>query len=124
MQVGLGIHELWSDRNIWLDYIYVFKVVIYVCPIIYIYIYLACLFYPINVKTAEPIVPNLFAGPRVTSGFGDGWSNFQKFPSKKTQFLKILKIHEFFFVNPRFFCFAFVLQCIVVYTANMFTIKA
>ena len=68
-----------------------------------------CLFvclYPITVKMAEPIGPKFFVGHHVIPGKVYGWSNFQKFASIKIRFLKILKIHEFFFENPRnFFCY-------------------
>ena len=45
--------------------------------------------YPINVKTAKRIGPNIFVGPHITSGKVYGWSNFQKFASnnKKIVFL-------------------------------------
>ena len=71
-----------------------------------------CLFvclYPINVKTAEPIRPKFFVGHHMIPGKVYGWSNFQKFASIKIRFLKILKIHEFFFENPRnfFVCYLF-----------------
>ena len=52
--------------------------------------------YPIHVKTAEPIGPNIFVGTRVTPGKVYGWSNVQKFASIKIRFWKILKIHVIF----------------------------
>ena len=61
-----------------------------------------CLFvclYPINVKTAEPIGPKPFLRSRVTPGRVYGWSNFQIFASIKIRCLKILKIHEIFFIK-------------------------
>ena len=70
-----------------------------------------CLFvclYPINVKMAEPIGPKFCVGHHVIPGKVYGWSNFQKFASIKIRFLKILKIDEFFFENPRNFFLLFV----------------
>ena len=74
-----------------------------------LYINLACLsvcLYPINVKTAEPIGPKFVVGPRVTPC--TVWWNLKNLPLNKIRFLKILKIHEFFFLNPQ----RFFLQCI------------
>ena len=70
---------------------------------------LSVCFYPINVKTAEPIGPKFFVGHHVILGKVYGWLNFQKFASIKIRFLEILKIHEFFFENPRIFfvCYLF-----------------
>ena len=66
-----------------------------------------CLFclYPINVKTAEPMRPNFFVGPHLTTERGYGRLNFKKFASNKIRFLKILKINEIFFKNQRNVCF-------------------
>ena len=72
-----------------------------------LYINLACLgvclfvclsvcFYPINIKTAKPIGPKFFVGHHVIPGKVYEWSNFQKFASIKIRFLKIFKIHVFF----------------------------
>ena len=82
-----------------------------------------CLFgclYPINVKTAEPIWPKFFLRSRATPGKVYGWSNFQKFASIKIRFLKILKIHEFFFENPRnfFFCYLLTRRTPVYFISN------
>ena len=52
-----------------------------------------------------------FVGPLVTPGKMYGRSNFQKFAYNKIRFLKILKIHNFFFIKSATF-FVFVLQCI------------
>ena len=58
-----------------------------------------CLFYPIIVKTAEPIGPKFFVGPNVTSVL---WMvEFSKFASNKIHFLKIFEFTKFFY-----FCFA------------------
>ena len=68
--------------------------------------------YPINVKTAKPIGPKFFVGHLGTPGKVYEWSKFQIFVSFKNQtfikFLKVLKIHEIFFVKIRelfLFCF-------------------
>ena len=61
---------------------------------------------PISVKTASPIGPNFFVGPRVTPGKVYGWSNFQKVASKKIRLslnsenlhFFLDKIREIFFV--------------------------
>ena len=89
-----------------------------------------CLFvclYPINVKTAEPIGPKFFVGHHVIPGKVYGWKNFQKFASIKIRFLKILKIHEFFFENPRnfFVCYLFTrrTQLCILFRITFFTNK-
>ena len=80
------------------EYISIYKFGLSVC--------LSVRLYPINVKTAEPIGPKFFVGYHVTPGKVYGWSNFQKFASIKIRFLKILKIHEFFFwKSAKFFVF-------------------
>ena len=64
--------------------------------------YILCLYvrlFPINVETAEPIGPNFFVGPHLTPGKVYEWSNFQKFATNKMRFLKIMKIHAFFFIK-------------------------
>ena len=88
-----------------------------------LYIYFPCLgvcWYPINVKTAEPIGPKVFAGPRVKPGKVYGWSKFQKFVSDKIQYLKILKIHNIFYKIRKFFV---LLLFYNVYKEKMFTIE-
>ena len=80
-----------------IDPISIYKFVLSVC--------LSVCLNPINVKTAEPIRLKFFVGHHVTPGKVYGWSNFQKFASIKIRFLKILKIHNFFFENPQNFLF-------------------
>jgi len=66
-------------------------------------IYFACLsvrLYPISVKTAEPIGPNFFVGPRVTPREGLWIIEFSKLSSNKIQFSKFWKSTKFFY-----FCF-------------------
>ena len=71
--------------------------------VIYIYIYFACLgvclfvcVYQINVKTAEPIAPNVFVGPYMTTGKVYEWSKFQIFVKKFFIFLKFWKSTKYF----------------------------
>ena len=65
--------------------------------------------YPINVETAEPIGPKFFVEHLGSPGKVYESLKFQIFVSIKIRFLKILKIHEFFFENPRNF---FVVICL------------
>ena len=59
-----------------------------------VFLFVCCL-YTINVKTPEPIGPNLCVGPHMSPEKVNEWSKFQKFATKKIQFL-------FNFENPRF----------------------
>ena len=77
--------------------------------------------YQINVKTAEPIGPKFFVGHHVIPRKVYGWSNFQKFASIKIRFLKILKIHEFFFENLRIFFLLFVNTPVYFISNKIFT---
>ena len=83
----------------------IYKFGLSVCFFVCFFVCLFVCLYPINVKTAEPIGPKFFVGTRVTPWKVFEWSNFQKFASIKIRFLKILKIHEFLFENPRNFFF-------------------
>ena len=85
-------------------------------PTRYINIYFFCL-YPINVKTAEPIGPNFFVGPRVTPGKVSGWLNFQKFASNKIWF-ESFENQRYFLENP----WNTLLLFYNVYEENMITI--
>ena len=53
-----------------------------------------------------------FVGPLVTPGKMYGRSNFQKFAYNKIRFLKILKIHNFFYKIREIFCFCFTMYTI------------
>ena len=75
--------------------------------------------YPINLKTAEPIGPKFFEEPYVTTGKVYGCSNLQKLASNKIRFsLNFKKPRNFFLRNRQFF--VFLLQC---YKEKMFTIE-
>ena len=82
-----------------------------------LYTLLVCLFflfvflYPINVKTVQPIGPNLFLEPHVTPETVYGWSNFQKISSNKIRFLNIFKIPKSIKSAKFLFCF-----CYAMYT--------
>ena len=85
---------------------------------IYIYIYLlVCLFVSNKRQNGWTVRPQFFVGPRVTPEKVCGWSNFQKFPSNKIRFLKILRIHEIFFIKSAIFLFN------NVFKENMFAIE-
>ena len=81
----------------------------------YLYINLACLggglFYPINVKMAEPIRPNFAWDLTWPQGKFMNDQNFKYLPPSKfdfLKFLKILKIHEIFLLkSANFFLFCF-----------------
>ena len=55
-----------------------------------------CLFFPIIVKTAEPIGPKFFLGPNVTPGKFYGWLNFQNLHLPKSIFWKFFNSLNFF----------------------------
>ena len=83
---------------------------------IYIYL-LVCLFVSNKRQNGWTVRPQFFVGPRVTPEKVCGWSNFQKFPSNKIRFLKILRIHEIFFIKSAIFLFN------NVFKENMFAIE-
>ena len=63
--------------------------------------------YPINVKTAEPIGPNLVWDLSWPQG-RNGWSKFQILAFNKIRLSLHLKIHEIIFIkSANFFCFCF-----------------
>ena len=70
---------------------------------IYVYIRMSVCFFPINVKTVEPIGSKFCVGPNMTPGKLCGSSKFQKQVSNKIRFLSNFKIRKLFFI---------VLQCI------------
>ena len=75
------------------------------CLSVCLFVCLSVCFYPINVKTAEPIGPKFFVGHLGSPGKVYEWSKFQIFVSIKIRsslnFWKFfVKIREFFF-----FCF-------------------
>ena len=81
---------------------------IYIC----LSVCLSVRFYPIIVKTAEPIWPKFCVGPHVTPGKVCKWSKFQKLVSRIISFSLNFENHEIFFLNPQTFLFVFVKQCI------------
>ena len=76
-------------------------------------------FFPINVKTVEPIGSKFCVGPNMTPGKLCGSSKFQKQVSNKIRFLSNLKIHEFYFIKSANFSLLYY----NVYIEKMFTIE-
>ena len=99
---AMGHSELVHNR----DYVKVIQVYLYInlaCLSVWVSVCLSVCLYPINFKTAELIGPKFFVGTCMTPGKVYGW----KFASIKIWFLKMLKIHDFFYEIRQIFSFCF-----------------
>ena len=87
---------------------------VFVC----LFVWVSVRFYPINVKTAEPIGPKFFVGPRVTPGKVSG-SEFSKICLLQNSICENFKNPGIFFIKFAKFLLVFVLQYV---RRDMFTI--
>ena len=95
------------NLSITLKLILIFIVILFVCLDVCFFV---CIRKTPKLQNRWGLV--FFVGPHLTTEKGYEWLNFKKIDSNKIRILKILKINEIFFLNPRNNWFVFLLQCI------------